>query len=312
MSGTVGFGNNLTPVYSDAVASEGSKTCQVKINWAQTFAGGNAPGVVTINLLQQYQTNQFTAIQAVYVNNTTCPYQVTLLCQDTGFIITVPPFTQGMYPILSSSAPTFLATLVYAMDVSTGTVIFGCSTTFHFLNTPQGRYQFSLPKYGNNFVNVSEQITLVYPADANPAAAQFAYTTGIVALPRLAPNTFYLICQLEVSVTFLGSYTTNEPGALLISEYNTIGGIGNNPPNYLRIVHQIIGQTPQNSAIPNEGQLPAFVGNFSFDPPILFQVAQGGLLISSQLAPPTAGPFGSGQGGIVVAYTISAGTVLIQ
>lgn len=307
MSGTVGFGNNLTPVYSDALAAEGSKTCYIKVAWAQTFVS-STPGVININLLQQYQTNQFTAIQSVYINNTTCPYQVTLQCNETGFVITVPPFTQGMYPLLSSSAPTFLAVLSYKADDESGQIIRTCSTTFHFLNTPQGRYQFSLPNYGNNFSNNSNAISLTNLANANPANATFYWLTGFPITQNIGANSYVLITSLTVQATQYGSYSAATTIAVLFAEQNTPGNGANVGNNTLRLVAEFEGldTTSANTVQVNDAIV------YNFNPPILLQNPNIPLFVGLQNAPPTLGPLSDGSGFINVAYTIVYGTVLIQ
>lgn len=161
MSGTVGSllpgaALNILPVTQDMLpaAREGSKVCSLNVNWAfviaslpripnQVFAG-------VINLLSQAQTGNFSTIQAVWIDNSTCPYPVTLVSLETTQQIVVPAFHQGMYPILANTSPVFTLTLNYALDPNFAFTIGGIgtipSTTQYttrlvFLNTPQRYFE---------------------------------------------------------------------------------------------------------------------------------------------------------------------------
>src|ERR1700733_7963911 len=92
---------NVLPIGQDLIprAAEGSKGCSLQIYWQNIFnIVPTFPIVATINLLMQYKTGQFTTIQAVWIDNSTVPYPVTLTSLETQQSITVPPFYQGMYP----------------------------------------------------------------------------------------------------------------------------------------------------------------------------------------------------------------------
>src|SRR5271166_6311701 len=125
MSGSIGL--NLLPVNSGVSPKEGSKCCVVNIKWQFTFQ--QTPyGYYPINLLQQYQSGQFSAVQAVFIDNGTCPYQVTIQNTETGQTINCPAFSQGMFNILSSQAPAFIAQLHYVQDNQRGTTLTNCTT----------------------------------------------------------------------------------------------------------------------------------------------------------------------------------------
>jgi hypothetical protein len=94
-------------------------------------------------------------VQAIYVDNSTCPYQVKILNQQTGQTIYIPAFTVGMYPILTGTNPSFICTLLYVNDQQAGTYFSAVTTRLYFLNSQQDSYIAPTPIYGNAFFNYS-------------------------------------------------------------------------------------------------------------------------------------------------------------
>jgi hypothetical protein len=136
---------------------EGSKVIPIAVSWAAvlTTNNGNFTNNLTliqpINLLQQFQTGQFTTVQAVYVDNQTNASMVALTCLETGFTIRIPPFAKGMYPLLCGPSPTFTLTFYAQVDPDYGWVQTNATTRLYFLNTEQNYFE-SLPgNFGQNF-----------------------------------------------------------------------------------------------------------------------------------------------------------------
>lgn len=139
-------------------AQEGSKSLGILFNW------GALPGPpqsgnpqVPINLLQQYQTGQFTTIQAVWIDNTQNVRSVSLKAMETGQVITCPARCFGMFPVFTSVAPVFQLTLNLSITPFNPPLT-GLATQLLFLNAPQ-RYFVSQP--------VSQVATLVSSATFN-------------------------------------------------------------------------------------------------------------------------------------------------
>lgn len=302
MSGT--FQTNLTPVWTEVAPNEGSKACFVSIQWAQTFASGT-PGVAPLNFLQQYQTNKFTALQSVYVDNSTVPYEVRLTCNETQFLICIPPFTQGMYPLMCSNSPTFTVVLFYTVDQQSALVNFNCTTDLTFLNTPQNRYQYELPKYGNNFGNLTTLVDFVNAANVNPALDQYFWDSETQILPPAGPNTYYLLTALQLNIIQDGEYSTPQfDNEFFIEELFTNAPGGAN--NWLR--YRALFSWNGTSS------LPALLNaNMTFDPPILTGNPNCGIAVRlSEQTPTIDGPFPDSSGRIRVGFTLCYGTVLIE
>ena len=148
--------------------NENSKAAYLSIYWKAVHdATGGFYAV--INLLQQYQTGNFTTVQAVWIDNSTAPYEFVLNCLETTQTIRVAPFTMGMFPIFASTSPTFGATLNGLADPVYGLLNTDCTTEIFFLNTPQRYVVIPQPTYGQNWsqytygkvVNVAGAVPLV-------------------------------------------------------------------------------------------------------------------------------------------------------
>lgn len=165
---------------------QGSKVARYLLNWTQIFAGNASQSYsATINLLQQFLSGQFTTIQAIYIDNSTNFYPVTVTAEDSGQTIVCAPFTQGMFPIVAANAALFLVTLGVVAQPSGFTLAVG-STKLFFFNTPQKPYQSQQLGLGTNFQT------------ANGFLATWAATTNI--LPALGPNNYYALSAFTLTV----------------------------------------------------------------------------------------------------------------
>lgn len=142
MSGIPPGGISIQPIQIGVLPRplEGSKGAPFIVKWSSVpvMIGRPTTQVATINLLQQFQTAQFTTIQAVYIDNSTCKVAVDFTCLETGQSVRCPAFGQGMYPLASAVAPIF--TLALATSFASGPSG-GQSTKIVLLNTPQRSYQ---------------------------------------------------------------------------------------------------------------------------------------------------------------------------
>jgi hypothetical protein len=205
MSGAIGL--NIIPVTANVEPKEGSKACTVKVSWANT----NPFGIYDINLLQQYNSGQFVDVQSVFIDNSTCPYQVSLTNSQTGHTVNCPPFAQGMFPIITTHSPSYVATLVYVTDYKAPPpqVIQNCTTKFLFLNSPQVPFLNEIPEYGNNYGNTSILVSV-------PSGANNAILHQIV--PAAGSNIHYLINSLTFSPLIDPANAAQQSVLIFISE----------------------------------------------------------------------------------------------
>jgi hypothetical protein len=168
----------ILPVTLDTLPrpDEGSKACLLSCPWV-----GAAPYLTRFNMLQQFQSGQFTTIQGALVDNSALPYPVTIACLDTSFVLIVPAYTQGMYPLLVGNSPSFTVMLA-----SGGVTIAGSPITLIWLlNTPQ--------KPWSNSYSPSTAVTLggttINGVVSTSVPGQDVYGTGNVRI-LLANGTF--------------------------------------------------------------------------------------------------------------------------
>jgi hypothetical protein len=145
------------PMQLGTLPPEGSRSVAVGIPWLP--ATGNPFGPLTssysygINLLPQYQSGKFTTVQAVWIDNSTCPYSVQLTCAESAQSIIAPAFSQGIYPLVVQQAPSFVATLL-PLNLGSGAVL-ACTTTLIFMNVPAPTYQQEQPSIGGQTASIS-------------------------------------------------------------------------------------------------------------------------------------------------------------
>lgn len=193
----------------------------MSVNW-QLVYNTTAGFIDQINLLSQFQTGQFTTCQSVYVDNQTVPEMVTLVCNETGFTVRVPPFAKGIYPLLCSTAPTFTLTLNLCADPDYGYAYSACTTRLFFFNTQQGYFE-DLPNFGGQNYN-SYYNNFIF-GGASGAAQAYVMTSiaspGNGGLVSLGSNQIYAINSLDIAGYLpagAGSYSAVTHVAYGISE----------------------------------------------------------------------------------------------
>jgi len=259
MSGSIGL--NLLPVTIGVDPLEGSKVANFNIKWALT----NPFGTYNVNLLQQYQTGQFVTVQAIYVDNSTCPYQVKILNQQTGQTIYIPAFTVGMYPILTSNNPSFICTLLYVNDQQAATYLSAVTTRLYFLNSKQDSYIAPTPIYGNAFFNYSSYFTVDV---GNDAYQQILPAPG-------GANLHYLINSVSIFLESTSSTAQNIVVAILEQGDTAFG----NPPaanSYVRAIFSIPILANQYASNNFQISFPIPILCFNRNNPIGFTQVNGG------------------------------------
>lgn len=191
MSGQQGTPPFPTNLETEPPAPQGSKVARYILNWAQIFTGNAGQGYFsTINLLQQFLTGQFTTIQAVYIDNSTNYYPVSILCEDSGQVVTCAPFTVGMFPLVAANAAQFLVSLNVIPQPSGFTLATG-STKLFFFNTPQKPFLSQQLGLGTNFQTATGIIR--------------SMTATTVILPALGPNNYYALSAFALTAQPAGA-----------------------------------------------------------------------------------------------------------
>lgn len=80
--------------------AEGSRAVSAQYNWA-SLAGYNE------DLSQLVARGVETTIQALYVDNSSCPVSVTVTVNGTGQVIVCPAYSQGIFPAFFTGTPGF-------------------------------------------------------------------------------------------------------------------------------------------------------------------------------------------------------------
>lgn len=199
---------------------EGTKVVYVHIGWQSVYDSTHA-FVDKINLLSQYQTGQFTTIQAVYVDNQTCPETVTLTCVDTGQTIRIPPFAKGMYPLLTAQAPLFTVELDLTFDPNYGQAFSACSTSLFFLNTPQRSFEAAPANLGQNFNSYSGILNGYTPANIKQVLSSTDVGSGMVSLGN---NQYYALSSMNLDIAIIAGALTATP-ALVIPALLEVPGL---------------------------------------------------------------------------------------
>ncbi len=130
------------PVTLSTEPKEGSKAVTISVYWLN-YLLNNPSDTLEINLLSQFQSGQFTTVQAVQIDNSTNPYPIQVTSLETAASFLVPGFAQGMYPLLCGPAPV----LSIAMLNGSSATLNG-TTRFTFLNTPHAFSESRMPTYG--------------------------------------------------------------------------------------------------------------------------------------------------------------------
>lgn len=211
-------------------AEEGSKFYQVTQVWDFDQQTPDTDGWtrVTINLLQAFQSGQFTTIQSVWIDNTQTPVPVTLTCAATQHVINVPAFSEGMYPLASATAPVFVLAMGPTLNAQgnppTGTFNlrnYESTTRVSFFNTP-ARPFVSIPPNGGAFQSDNFFVS-VGPFGVNADIGLFDVSWPIKsALPSVIPI-HALVTGMQLSLFNAGGNAfASNVGVQLILKQNGI------------------------------------------------------------------------------------------
>lgn len=231
---------NILPITEGLAPPEGPKTVAVTIIWS--LNPNNPQTVFPISFVSQVQTAQFTSVQAVYVDNSTCPYPVLLQSAETGQMLNVPGFTVGMYPIFSGANPN--------ITVSIGTV--GDFTTrLQFFNLRQVPFQLANPILGNQVGVIAKSVQFVnggptsmllythpYPNRMSLSQLQIINSMGGTPGTNFGPS-----CQIsEIGGTFFGDFAVGGTLPLEPQYFN----ISYDPPWISELDHGFLQLTISN------------------------------------------------------------------
>jgi hypothetical protein len=253
---------NILPIQQDMIPrpAEGSKGCLVSIYWDYLFnlVPGVFPITQNINLLQQYQTGQFTTIQAVWIDNSTVPTSVTLREIETGQTITCPAFSQGMYPIFSGVAPVFTASLNLQPDPNYAVSIGACTTRIVFINTPQ-RYFEKYAAVSKPFV-YTNNISLIATSTA-VNLGPLGSGTGLLSQGSTSGQ-YYRFFTMSATVILVSAMTAAGLANVALQE-----GGGGSGPYFRSIFAEWIGTTATAGQVYSGQQTwPAPAGLLQLDP----------------------------------------------
>lgn len=202
MSGFIGA--QIQNVNNDVLPREGSRLIKIPIVWQNNQ--NNPPWLANINLTSQAMTNQFTALQSVYVDNSTCPWVVILQSLENGSTIRINPFASGMYPVICGQNPSFTATLCYTDNLPgnlSSPIPYNVSTTFYFLNTPEHPYLAPGNVYGLGGFNQGGNFIFT-PTTSGFANAQLVTSINWPASQKFGLNSY----TVSVALTNVTDGTT--------------------------------------------------------------------------------------------------------
>jgi hypothetical protein len=194
---------NLVPINIGRISSQ-SKAAIFTIKWAKQ------PGIqaTQINLQQQDSSGQFANVQAVYIDNTTCPFTVVLTCQQTNQAIIVDRFTNGYFPLIVTSSPLFDIELLPASMQPFATM----TTTFFFLNSYIQQQINELKDYGNS--------PSVQPISVTGNAQQTFQLLPVFGAPFV-----YTLISVDVYGVLSSAAANNGQFTIIIESVGTAGTI---------------------------------------------------------------------------------------
>jgi hypothetical protein len=217
MSGNIGIDTrnvSVTPISLDVIPDEGSKVIPLAVNWAFLFAGlVNLDSTITthLNFFRQAQLLRFLRCQSVFVDNSTNGYPVFLTSDETGETIRVNAFTQGMYPLLCGSQPSFIFGMFVPAAPNLGFDQFTGTTRLYFLNTPQKFYE-ATPTSSPWTYNGSFNYTV-------PNSVQPMIDTGGAGLGlQQAPPVFKRMKGLLITLTPITAFAAVTPISVNITD----------------------------------------------------------------------------------------------
>ena len=255
---------NLLQINSQFNPGEGPVLFTVSIPWGTLAAAGyNPANVYPINAQQQAQSGRFSRCQAVFINNTASPYGITIFCVETQQEVSIPPFTQGVYPLYCAANPSFVVTQNQSFSSYQGQPVIPTTSFIAFLNIPVLPWQqnqqplqqasfgsFGILIFNSGAWNVPQPMLSV----PNPNQNITLYSINIDFIIATSPafssyTTFYLSegsggkgiggCSINYSPAGLGyvrsfSFTWGDPGYVFNSSgvplygaftSNVIGGV---------------------------------------------------------------------------------------
>lgn len=190
---------------------EGSKCVTATLAW-DTIRSQTGAYVASLNLLSQFNTGQFTTVQAVYVDNLTVAYTLSIVCSGTGQRIIVPPFSSGMYPlIVGGNAPTLSLTLNNSATGFIADALPAGTSTLQFLNTPQKSYETRGGLNGSNFQCSGYSTSL--PLNA---------ANGLINLAGIGANDHIALNSLTLGIWASAAWPYNEMNWVMLKD--SIGG----------------------------------------------------------------------------------------
>jgi hypothetical protein len=181
MSGSNQFSGISTPItpigWGTSPVQVGAKGAPFSINWVNV-----RNNIFEFNLTQYEFTNQLGYPQALFIDNSTCPYPVACLVSGLNQNINIPAFSQATVPLFMGSNSTLKFSIGQAPtypNVTTRVVILNTACEFAIAPSTPLAYQWqtttqqTLTSAGKVFVSVSP-VTFTTPlSNANIASGTF-------------------------------------------------------------------------------------------------------------------------------------------
>lgn len=269
MSGTANFPQ---PITLNTLPAEGSRVVTVILPWSTALQTDGLTYLARWNFLAQFQSGQFSTVQAVLIDNNTVPYEVLLTEQELGQRIRIPPFAQGMYPVLAGPAPKFQAVLSANKDPSYNAFlpVVG-TTTFFFLNVPQRPYETRQLAQGQNYLTVSSFQNFIAP---------------VTLLTALGGNQHFAISGLNLTMMSQGTgYNSAQQVQITLTESGAAFNLW------------------QDTFSAPSGDLQVYSKQFVFPLPLIQRSASASLILACNTYP---------SGNMLLNYQIIYGIVTIQ
>lgn len=150
---------------------EGPKGASIVIPWA------SAANPFQLNLLSQFQTGNFSTPQAIWIDNSSCPFPIVVNAEQEDQNLWVPATSQGMYPLLAQQAP--LITITQQSPAIGAGINYAPAGRTHltFLNAQQVSWSSSIPlampgwqTFQQTGQNPSASVNIFNPAQAISSA----------------------------------------------------------------------------------------------------------------------------------------------
>lgn len=179
---------------------EGSKGVSVTIPW-----NGGAANPYPINLLTQFNSGNFSTPQSVWIDNSSVPWPMMIVAEQQQQNIMVPPFSQGVYPLVIGQAPIFQVSLISVTQGGNQSPPLGTSN-LTFFNVPQVAWQQPAKLQLTQWVGVG--LTNLTPN---------SYSANVILGP--APTPYYReITSVMLSVGCSGATTAAQTVSIYLVE----------------------------------------------------------------------------------------------